>query len=239
MISIVVPAYNEEEAIEDFINAAEREIKLQEPYELLILNDGSTDKTKQIIERMMKKHSNIRLINHKENKGLGAALKTCFENAKGRIIVTMDSDLTHPPKLVRTLIENCEDVDVCIASRYVKGGGMKDVPFWRVLISKAINKVLGILLIIHIKDLTAGFKAYKSDILKSITINQTGFEVQLEIITNLIRKRCKFKEIPLILVNRKQGISKFKFSKEAPKYFLRVFKIVFINTQNPTKTEKE
>lgn len=227
MISVVIPAYNEEESIPLLIEALEEKVKLEEPYELLIVNDGSADKTQQIVEGLMNKYDNIRLVNHEKNQGLGVALRTGFKYAAGRIIVTTDADLTHPPELIRELVKNCDDVDVCIASRYVKGGGMKNVPLWRVLISKVINKVFQLLFFTKIRDVSAGFKAYKSDKINSIRLTQDNFEIQLEIIMNLVKKGCTFKEIPYTLVNRRIGVSKFNFFKAAPQYFLNSLKIAF------------
>jgi len=194
MISIIVPAYNEEEAIPILIETFVKEIKLDEPYELIIINDGSADSTEPIIRKYMKKHKFIRLINHKINRGLGKALETGISNANGDYIVTMDADLTHPIILIPKLVECCKHNDVCIASRFVKGGGMKNVPSWRVFISKCINTVFGILFLSSVKDITSGFKIYKTEKIKGIKIKKAGFESQLEIMGYLIKKRCRFKE---------------------------------------------
>jgi dolichol-phosphate mannosyltransferase len=203
MITIVVPAYNEEKVIGDLIKEVKK-VKLK--HELLIINDGSTDKTAEII----KKHKKVRLISHKRNFGLGAALKTGFKEAKGEFIVTMDADLTHPIALIPVLINNLKHSDVCIASRYIKGGGMKNVPTWRVIISKVANIFFSFIYGIKAKDVTSGFKAYKAEKIKDIEIKRRDFAAQLEIMAKLARKRAKFSEVPIILGVRKKGASKFK-----------------------------
>ncbi|HLD88584.1 MAG TPA: glycosyltransferase [Candidatus Nanoarchaeia archaeon] len=227
MITITVPAYNEEEIIEKFIRRVEQDVRLEEDYELLIVNDGSRDKTKGIVERLMLEFPNLRLVNHPRNKGLGAALRTGFKNSRGRIIITMDSDLTHPPKLVRKLVEGTKSADVCIASRYVKSGGMKNVPGWRVLVSIVANRIFAFAFGSNVRDITAGFKAYRVGKIKKIGITKTGFEVQMEIMIKLIKRGATFNEIPLILVNRKIGKSKFSFLKMIPKYAFNVSKLWF------------
>jgi glycosyltransferase involved in cell wall biosynthesis len=226
MISIIVPAYNEEEVIGTFIETFMKEIKLKEPYELIIVNDGSTDSTESLVGKYAKKYRFIRLINHKINRGLGKALETGFLNAKGEHIITMDSDLTHPIILIPKLVECCKHNDVCIASRFVKGGGMMNVPSWRVFISKFVNTVFGILFLSSVKDLTAGFKIYKTEKIKGIKIQQAGFESQLEIMGYLIKKHCRFKEIPYILKNREIGVSKFNFLKVGTRYVLSFLSLV-------------
>ena len=209
-ISIVVPAYNEEEVIGSLIKAV-KDAKLGD-YELIIVNDGSNDNTEVIIKKEAKKDKRIRLISHAHNQGLGAALRTGFAAAKKEIIVTMDSDLTHHPSFILNLLGCMEKkgCDVCIASRYVKGGGMRNVPMWRVALSKVANVFFSIIFHIKAKDITSGFKAYKAKKIKSVRITRTDFASQLEIMAKLARMKASFCEIPYILETRKKGVSKFK-----------------------------
>ena len=193
----------------------------------MIINDGSTDKTESIVRDLMKRFKQVKLVNHKKNAGLGAALRTGFKEAKGIAIVTMDADLTHPPEMIKDLIKGLEDTDVCLASRYVGKGGMKNVPFWRVLISKIANTSFGIMYGTKIKDISSGFKAYRSEKIKKINSKAKDFSIQIEIMAHLIKNKTKFKEIPFILVDRKIGVSKFRFFHMIPKYFVSVWKYFF------------
>jgi len=210
MISIIVPAYNEEENIESLTSEIKK-ARLKK-YDLIIINDGSNDRTKETAEKIAKKERNIRIISHRKNLGLGAALRTGFRAAKGDIIVTMDSDLTHPPSMISLLTDKLEQTksDVCIASRYVRGGGMKNISAWRVLISKIANVFFSVVFRINARDITSGFKAYKSEKIKAVKIERTDFASQLEIMVGLKRMNAKFCEIPLILETRKKGASKFR-----------------------------
>jgi len=219
-VSIIVPAYDEEEVIGEFLKEAIQNIKLDD-YELLFVNDGSKDKTENIIQAYSEKDKRIRLINHPKNLGLGRALSTGFKEATGEIIVTMDADLTHPPYLISPLVNEMikTNSDVAIASRYVQGGGMKNVPFYRVLISKIANGFIYLLKGVH--DGSAGFKAYRSNLIKEIEIERNDFSVQLEIVLKLKKMDAKFCEIPLMLETRKIGKSKFKISM-----LLKYFKLI-------------
>ncbi len=229
MISIIAPAYNEEEIIKDFIDAFEKVKDFKNlNYELIIVNDGSKDNTLNILKRLKEKDKKLRIKNHKTNLGLGAALKTGIDAAKGNVIVTMDSDLTHPPSFVKKLVSSLEknNLDVCVASRYIKGGGMKNVPFYRVVLSRLANLFFFIFLC-PVKDVTSGFKAYSKKI-KEIKIENRDFSIQLEIMTKLAKKKAKFGEVSFFLVNRKKGQSKFKFFKMLPKYALNVLKLIIV-----------
>ena len=229
MITLLIPAYNEEAVIGDLLKDIKKDVNLSESYEVLIVDDGSTDDTKKIVSMAIKKDKRIRLVEHKKNKGVGGALFTGFSKARGRIIVTLDSDMSHPPVLISKMVAELDrkNVDVCIASRYVRGGGMKDVPFRRVLLSKLSNLSFGMLFGTMIGDLTAGFKAYKQEAIRKIHIQQYGFEVQLEIMVKLIKHGAKVCEIPLMLKNRDKGTSKFNVKKAAHIYFATVLNLFF------------
>jgi len=218
MISAVVPAYNEEEVIGKFLDALVRDLPHDGSYEVVIVNDGSIDRTREMVLEVSARHPWIRLVDHDGNKGLGKALETGIAAAKGDIIVTMDSDLTHPPAMIKDLVKGIEGVDVCIASRYVKGGGMEDVPAWRIVVSRAANLFFDLIFWTSIQDLSSGFKAYRAAYLKQAPIVSAGFECQLEIILYFIRNGLKHREIPLMLRNRQFGSSKFRVVKMGMKY---------------------
>ncbi len=218
MISIVVPAYNEEEVIARFLEACVKDIRLDDPFEIVIVNDGSADATPEIVRGFQEKYSFIRLVDHGVNRGLGKALETGFAAARGGVVVTMDSDLTHPPSMIKDLVDGINGVDICIASRYVRGGGMEDVPAWRVFVSRAANLVFDLILWTSIQDLSSGFKAYRAEHIKKAPIKASGFECQMEIMLYFIKNHLKHREIPLMLKNRQFGTSKFRFVKMGMKY---------------------
>jgi len=218
MISIVVPAYNEEAVMARFLDACMKDIRLDQPFEVVIVNDGSVDATQEIVRGFQEKYPSIRLVDHAVNRGLGKALETGLAAANGDIVVTMDSDLTHPPAMIRDLVEGMAGVDFCIASRYVKGGGMEGVPAWRVFVSRGANLFFDLILWTRIQDLSAGFKAYRAAHIKKVIIRASGFECQMEIMLYFIKNRLKYREIPLVLKNRQFGTSKFRFVKMGLKY---------------------
>ncbi len=218
MISIVVPAYNEEEVIQRFLDACVRDIRLDEPFEIVVVNDGSADATASIVRKFQESDPRVRLVNHEVNRGLGKALETGFREAKGSVVVTMDSDLTHPPAMIKDLVAGMKDADICIASRYVKGGGMEDVPAWRVFVSRAANLVFDLIFWTGIQDLSSGFKAYKAEHIKKTPIHASGFECQMEIMLYFIKNHLRSREIPLMLKNRQFGTSKFQVVRMGMKY---------------------
>jgi dolichol-phosphate mannosyltransferase len=140
----------------------------------------------------------------------------------------MDADMTHPPHLMREMVDALRNCDVCVASRFVGNGGMVNVPWYRVLISRFANVVYQILFLSPVKDNTTGYKAYRSGVIKSVDIQETGFAVQLEIMTKLLKKNARFAEIPFELINRKLGTSKLRYLKAIPHYLRHVLHLLSI-----------
>ena len=204
--TILIPSYNEEESIKRCIEKIQKVISGE--YEILVINDGSTDKTEQIVQNLNIRK--LRIISHKKNKGLGAALRTGFKNARGEYIITIDADLTHNPNKVNYLIDIAKknDSDLVIGSRYIKSGGMKNIPLMRVLLSKFFNNFSRVLFSTKIKDLTSGFRVYKKDSIEKINFTSNDFSVQIEIVVKMIREGYKITEVPYILKNREYGNSK-------------------------------
>ncbi len=228
MITIFLPAYNEEEVIEKAINKIFSEINL-EYYEVLVIDDGSTDKTLEILKKLTKKYKELRIISHEKNKGLGGAIKTGIKNAKGIILITMDADMTHPLDSIPLMINKIEQGnDMCIASRYVRGGGMVNVPYWRVLLSQLANKIFSIIYGTKLTDLTSGYRAYKTKAIQELKLEQRGFAIQLEISVKMIKRKAKITEVPLILINREIGSSKFNFIHVLRKYIFVIINLFFI-----------
>ena len=224
MITLLVPAYNEEAIIERLVATLHDTVHLQEEYELLVVNDGSTDRTQELLAGMQARYPSLQVVNHPRNMGLGSALKTGFRAARGRIIVTMDADLTHPPEMIAPLIAAC-DVDFVVASRYVHGGGMRGVPWWRVALSRMANWGFQCLFATRLRDITAGFKAYRAESVRQLDVAARGFEVQLEITIRLLKQGATFRELPYVLKNREVGVSKMRYLKLLPTYLATLLEL--------------
>jgi dolichol-phosphate mannosyltransferase len=215
-LTVVVPAFNEALVIGDFVAASAD--ALPEGSELLVVDDGSTDATPQLLADLSEKYEGLRVLTHERNRGIGAALATGFAAASGDVIVTMDADLSHPWSLVNRLVDACRDADAAYASRYVPGGAMEGVPLWRVLISRGANTVMRAAFRTSVRDLTTGMRAFRRDAVRDLHLDATGFEAQLEITVRLIAAGCRIAEVPMVLRNRAVGESKMRYARLAPHY---------------------
>lgn len=234
MITILIPAYNEEAVITAMLRELSQRLTLREDYEILVVNDGSADATGHMLAELQSELPALRVVTHAVNQGLGRALATGFREARGRIIVTMDADLTHPPEMIAPLVEACTG-DFAVGSRYVRGGGMINVPWWRVAISQVANGIFDLIFATRLRDITSGFKAYQTPCIQGMSIKSNGFDVQFEITIRLLKQGATFREVPYQLRNREMGESKMRYLSLIPRY-ARTFYQLFRYRWNLGKT---
>lgn len=203
-------------------------IKIESPIKLLIVDDGSADMTSHILkQKEIKYRKKLTVITHKKNLGYGSALQTGIRYAiKNRFdfYLTMDSDLTNPPKHIKEFIEFTNSSLDCIkASRYVRGGRVVNVSFFRQFVSIVGNKIASILFGVGLNDCTNGFKMVKLSFLKGVRFKEKNFSIILEELYYLKIKKAKFGEIPNVLYARRNSKSHFVYD---PKIFFDYFKYV-------------
>lgn len=228
-LAIVIPMYNEERVASKCIDEVLKEIlRLKNKSILIVVDDGSQDKTKEILSKKAKKYKNqLVILTHEKNSGYGAALQTGIREAIKRrfeFYLTMDSDLTNPPRYIPEFINAMSsNVDCVKASRYIKGGGVANVPYFRQVISVAGNFLASKIFDLGIKDCTNGFKMVRLKLLENIEFKENNFSIILEELYYLKKKKAKFSEIPNTIYVRKNSKSHFKYT---PKIFYDYFKYV-------------
>lgn len=227
MITVILPAYNEEEAIVPLLEEMYRVLSQRFPgLRVIVVDDGSTDRTAERVKEF--RDGSVELVQHERNKGYSEAMKTglvrALHGASGSdVIVTMDADNTHSPGLVfrmATLID--EGNDVVIASRYVPGARVVGVSPIRNLFSWGASWLLRLLFPMKgVKDYTSGYRAYRAGILKEAFgrwgdhfISQSGFACTVDILLKLRRMNVVMNEVPLILrYDLKPGASKMNVKR--------------------------
>jgi dolichol-phosphate mannosyltransferase len=200
-ISIVAPCYNEEAILETHLSTVVSYLEsLNEKYrwEILIVNDGSKDKTGDIADELERNNPNIRVIHHPVNLNLGIALQTGFRHSKGDVIVVIDIDLSYAvdniEKLVDKLLE--DSADIVLASPYMKGGKVTAVPFFRKVMSKWVNKFMRMAAQDKYHTFTGMVRAYRRSFITSLNLKTRDYEVNPEIIYKAMILRARIVEIP-------------------------------------------
>ncbi len=218
-LSIIIPMYNEAENAEGTLRRVEEVLlAFKGSYEIIPVNDGSRDKTLETLKRVASQNGKIRIVSYPKNCGRGKALRAGFKASSGEVIVSIDADLSYDPHYIMGLIEvlnGDQDIDLVLASPYMPGGGVENVPFSRLWISKLGNMVLRFAMPNRIYTSTGIFRAYRRKVLESIELESDGKEIHLEILSKAIALGFRVKEFPAVLTSRKRGRSKFKFKKTA------------------------
>ncbi len=218
-LSIVIPMFNEAENVESTLNRVEEALaSFTGTYEIIPVNDGSVDNTLEILNRLAERDGKLKIVSYKKNVGRGMALKKGFKESSGEIVVSIDADLSYSPHYILNLVETLraeQDIDFVLASPYMPGGGVQNVPALRLWVSKLGNKILRFAMPNRIYTSTGIFRAYRKKVLDSLELESDGKEIHLEILSKALALGYRVKESPAILTSRKRGKSKFKFRKTA------------------------
>lgn len=223
-LSVVIPMYNEAENTRETIARVEKVLStLKEPYEIIPVNDGSTDTTLEILDRIAEQNVHVRVVSYWKNGGRGKALRHGFRAARGRYVASIDADLSYDPECIAQMaraLDEDRDIDVVLVSPYMPGGKTVGVPRDRLLVSWLGNKVLQMALPEKIHTITCVVRCYRNEVISSLDLESNGKEIHLEILSKLLAMGYKIKEIPAVLTSRKKGSSKFAFRSTALSHLL-------------------
>ncbi len=220
-LSIVVPVYNEEQAVLRTLFALKGQLRGH--YEIIVVDDYSSDKTREVIQGAFRDFKNLRLIENCYTKGFGKTLKTGLQAARHEIVIPVMADFCDEISLIPRMHEKIiEGYDVVNASRYTSGGERTGGPALKAFLSRFINKLLHKTTGIPATDTTNAFKAYRKSIFRDIAIESDSFEISTEIILKAYFKGFKIAEIPTKWRERTIGQSHFGIFNDGIK-FIRWF----------------
>lgn len=210
---VILPTYNERETIKPII---EKIFLVKRDIEIIVVDDNSPDGTGLILDSLAKIYPGLEVIHRSGKRGRGSAGILGFKRAlerEGDYIIEMDADLSHDPRYIPSFIEEMENADIVIGSRYIKGAGIAERSISRNIISLLANLYIKFTVgISKVKDCTSGFRCFKKEVLESIHLD--SLESKGPSIVTEILYRCKnynIKEIPIVFKKRAGGKSKFNF----------------------------
>jgi glycosyltransferase involved in cell wall biosynthesis len=210
-ISLVVPCYNEAAVVGSLLNSVLIEAgKLGVDFEILIVDDGSTDGTSASLESFMN-IPEVSIIRHTRNLGKGASVKSAMKKAKGDIIVIQDADNEYDPKDLSALIEPIilERADVVYGSRFLGGKPRRAFYFSHAIANKILTAITNILTGLNITDMETGYKAIKRTMLDKIELKEKRFGIEPELTIKLSRiKNIRFFEVGISYYGRSLGEGK-------------------------------
>ncbi len=211
---VIIPTYNEKENIERMVRKV---FSLNTPFEILIIDDNSPDKTANIVKTLQVEFKDkLHLLQREGKLGLGTAYLTGFKWALEHgadFIFEMDCDFSHNPEDLERLLEACvnDGADVAIGSRYIKGINVINWPLGRVLMSYFASVYVRVITGMHIMDTTAGFKCFRRQVLEYINLDDIrlkGYGFQVEMKFTAWKHKFTLQEVPIIFTDRQEGTSK-------------------------------
>jgi len=198
-LSVVMPAYNEEQTIREII---EKVLAVDIEKELVIVDDGSKDLTRTFLGELNGK-DDVRIIFHERNQGKGAAVRTGIQNASGDIILIQDADMEYDPndypKLVQPIIEGRSDV---VYGSRVKGNDFRHKYTLNLFAARLLSVMSNLLYGLNLTDEPTCYKVFKANIIKSISFNGNGFEWEPEVTAKLGKRGVNIHEVPISYYSR-------------------------------------
>lgn len=196
-VSVVMPVYNESAFVEEAIT---RVIKTGIPKELIVIDDGSTDGTKELLEGLMIRQTgncNIKIVFQKKNMGKGAALRRGFQEVSGDIIIIQDADLEYDPSEYPKLLEPILDgkADVVYGSRFAGGEVHRVLYFWHMAGNKLLTLFSNMLTNLTLSDIEVCYKVFTKNVLEKITIEENRFGFEPEITAKVAKLGVKIYEV--------------------------------------------
>ena len=194
VLSVIVPCFNERDTIRQIIQALQ-EGPVQ-PLEIIVVDDGSGDGTRAILKEEMEPRG-IRVVFHPVNQGKGAALRTGFGLATGRIVVVQDADLEYDPRdfpaLIQPILEG--KADVVYGSRFMGGQAHRVVYFWHMVGNGLLTLLSNMFTNLNLTDMETCYKAFRREIIQSIRIEENRFGFEPEITAKVARTGCRIYEV--------------------------------------------
>ena len=219
-LSIIIPAFNESSQITNTLTNLKKIKNKIKKFEIIIINDFSTDNTEDIIKKLKKKNKLIKLFKNKR-KGLGSAITTGILKSKYKFISIFMADMSDDPKdLIKYYEEiNKKKLDAVFGTRFSKNSQVKDYPTFKLILNRIFNNFVRLIFFSKYNDFTNAFKIYKKKtILSLFPIVSENFNVFLELPLKIVTRKHKFITMPIKWKNRKKGYSKFKIKELGSMY---------------------
>ena len=222
-LSIVIPAYNEEESIKETIDQIEEAFsQVAIDHEIVVVNDNSKDNTAQVLEELSKKYPAVTYVTNLGPNGFGYAIRYGLERYSGDCVAVMMADLSDSPydliRFYNTMVEG--NYDCIFGSRFMKGGKVIDYPLVKKIINRIANLIIRVVMRIKYNDTTNAFKLYKREVIEGVKpILSPHFNLTIELPLKAIIRGYSYSVVPNSWTNRKYGVSKLKIKEMGSRYF--------------------
>lgn len=221
IVSVVIPAYNEEKTIGEILFRTYKTMEtLGIPYEILMVDDGSSDRTRLLAER-----HKVTVLTNGTNTGKGHALRRGFKNSTGNIIITIDADGSHKPEEIPQLLKPLlKGADIVAGSRFLGNLEKDSVKKLHIIGNHLFNLLILLLTRKRITDSQTGFRAFKKKVIQEIKLTSQGYEIETELTMKTLRNGYLIQEEPITCEKRKDGCSHLNPLRDGFKIFKNIIK---------------
>ncbi len=194
-LSVIVPVYNEKATVATLL---ERVCAVRLADEVIVVDDGSSDGTRDLLPQIAASHPEIRIILHATNRGKGAAVRTGIQAATKDLVLIQDADLEYDPRDYPSLLAPIAEgkADVVFGSRFL-GGPRRTTMFWHMVANKLLTLLTNILYDSILTDMETGYKLFRRDLIQSLPLRSNRFEIEPEITAKLLKRRARIFEVPI------------------------------------------
>ncbi|MDD5096260.1 MAG: glycosyltransferase family 2 protein [Candidatus ainarchaeum sp.] len=232
-MTVIVPTRNEAECVEGTLGKIARACeKARIDYEILVMDDGSKDGTKDIVAGIAAKNGNVRLINRSEPYGFGYSIRDGIRMASGKYAAIMMADLSDDPGLLPKIKERMDKgCDAVVCSRFMKGSEVRRYPFLKMASNRLFNWTVGIVFNLGTGDASNAYKCFRVGKAKGLPVESRGFQVSAEILIRMKLAGARICEIPASWEDRSAGEAKFRLGNTFISYFvlfLKMFKLAYL-----------
>ena len=196
-LSVVIPCFNEERTLarclQRLLKIADHSLSL----EILIVDDCSTDRSREIARELATKYPNVRVLEHERNRGKGAALRTGFGSVHGDFVAVQDADLEYDPLDLKRLIEPLRrnEADVVLGSRFLSAGSRRVLYFWHAVANRFLTLISNMFTDLNLSDMETGYKVFRRGVIQSLMLEEDRFGIEPELVAKIAHRRLRIFEM--------------------------------------------
>jgi glycosyltransferase involved in cell wall biosynthesis len=202
-LTVVIPVYNEVATIEKIVGLV-RSVDVGMDKETILVDDCSSDGTREVLERMAREHGDLKVIHHEVNYGKGAALRTGFAAATGDVVLIQDADLEYDPneypQLLKPILDN--RADVVFGSRFLGGGAHRVAFYWHYLGNRLLTTLSNMTTNLNLTDMEVCYKVFRREIIQRLNLRESRFGFEVEITAKVARSKARIYEVPISYYGR-------------------------------------
>jgi len=233
-LSIVMPVYNERDTIEEILRRVEA---TGLAHEIIVVDDGSTDGTRELLEGMSP--GRVRLLLHDGNRGKGRALRTGFEAVTGDLVLIQDADLEYDPADYPALLAPIVDgvADVVIGSRFL-GGPHRVLYYWHAVGNRVVTTLSNMFTNLNLTDIECCYKVFRTDVLRQLTLRSNRFGIEPELVARVAKLGCRVYEVPVSYHGRDYAHGKKITWRDGLAAIWHVLRFALCRQRRPKRTPK-